>query len=62
MKVTAIMDDSIPKEKVKEAMAIQTAVLTGACNTCFYLPQCESDSSFKFPADAACMRILNSGN
>ena len=62
MKVTVVMDNSVPKEKIKEAMAIQTAVLTGACNKCVYLPQCETDETFKFPNDAPCMRILNSKN
>jgi hypothetical protein len=44
-------------EKIAEAGAVSWAVWSSACNSCRYLPQCESDDSFRFPNDAPCMKI-----
>lgn len=58
MKVIAVLDKNIPKGKMTEAMAIQRAVISGACNKCQHLKQCEKDETFKFPKDAECMKIM----
>lgn len=39
-------------EKIAEAGAVSWAVWSSACNSCRYLPQCESDDSFRFPNPA----------
>lgn len=49
--------DKYPADMQAEGIAINNAVLSGACNSCRYLPRCCSDDSFKLPSDAACMKI-----
>ena len=44
-----------PDEKQLEGIGVYLALMTGACNKCEHLKRCESDESFAFPADAACM-------
>lgn len=50
-----IFDKPYSDEKIAEGRAIQWAVVSGACNWCKYLPQCEKDENFEFPPDAPCM-------
>ena len=50
-----IFDRPYPADKQAEGMAVQWAVVSGACDKCQYLKRCESDAAFVFPAMAACM-------
>jgi hypothetical protein len=43
-------------EILLEGTAVSWAVYTGACKSCRYLPQCETDDSFTFPNDSPCMK------
>ncbi len=52
---TVIFDKPYSKEKIAEGLAVQRAVISGVCNMCKYLRQCENDDTFKFPKDAPCM-------
>lgn len=55
VKHITIFDKAYSKEKITEGLKVQMAVITGKCNTCEYLPRCETDSGFAFPKDAPCM-------
>jgi hypothetical protein len=59
MKKVLIIDPDVPQEDKPEGLAVYKAITTGECNVCPYLKRCENDGSFKFPSDAACMKILN---
>ena len=50
-----VFDKLYSGEKIAEGRAVQWAVLSGACNKCKYLSQCESDNNFEFPQNAPCM-------
>lgn len=52
-------DRARPENEVKRALGVREAVLTGECNTCPHNTRCGNDSSFKFPADAACMVLAD---
>ena len=54
-KIITIFDAPYPAEKQAEGIAVNWAVLSGACNTCPYLSRCESDESFFPHSNAACM-------
>lgn len=54
---TVLFVDEYPADMQAEGIAINHAVLSGACNSCRYLLRCCSDDNFKLPADAACMKI-----
>lgn len=54
-KNVVIFDKPYSEDKIAEGMAVQWAVLSGACNECKYLKQCSNDSGFVFPENAACM-------
>lgn len=58
MKNIVVFDRPYSKEKIQEGIAVQKAVITGECNKCTYLKQCESDKSFEFPKDSACMKTM----
>lgn len=47
------------RDKQAEGVGVNWAVVSGACNACPYLARCESDRSFKFPEDAACIGKKN---
>lgn len=51
-----IFDKQYSQEKIKEALGVNMAVITGACNKCPYLRKCESDNTFIFPKDAYCRK------
>jgi MoaA/NifB/PqqE/SkfB family radical SAM enzyme len=59
MKKILIIDADVPQKDIAEGRAVYEAVMTGKCDVCPYLKQCEGDGNFRFPQDAACMRILN---
>jgi len=51
-----IFDKPYPAATLKEGLAVQWAVTSGACNSCCYLEACEnSDTTWAFPEDAPCM-------
>ncbi|MBE6704230.1 MAG: hypothetical protein E7583_03115 [Ruminococcaceae bacterium] len=50
-----IFDKPDSAEKIAEGLAVRWAVISGICNMCKYLHQCENDDKFKFPKDALCM-------
>lgn len=50
-----IFDKPYPPDKIREGIGVNHAFATGACDRCPHLPECESDESFRFPDDAACM-------
>ena len=59
MKHVLVIDESVPNDKRTEALAVYKAVMTGRCDVCSYLKQCEAGfESEEFPKDAACMQIL----
>lgn len=49
-----IFDGPYNQDKQAEGVGVNWAFCSGACNYCPYLPRCESDNEFVFPADAAC--------
>ena len=49
-----IFDKPYSDEKIAEGVAVQWAVVSGACNSCNHLQQCESNNNFKFPNNAPC--------
>lgn len=51
-----IFDEPYPPEKIREGIGVNYAFASGACDSCPYLPDCESDRDFQFPKDAACMK------
>jgi len=54
-----IFDKQYSTEKAAEALAVNWAVITGACNACRHMKICTSDMSVflweTFPHDAPCM-------
>lgn len=50
-----IFDRPYPADKQAEGLAVQWAVMSGACDKCRSLKRCESDATFVFPSGAACM-------
>lgn len=50
-----IFDKPYSEETIAEGRAVQWAVVSGSCNRCKHLQQCESDNNFEFPQNAACM-------
>ena len=50
-----IFDKPYSDEKVAEGRAVQWAVISGACNKCKHLQQCESSNNFEFPKNSPCM-------
>lgn len=50
-----IFDRPYPADKQAEGMAVQWAVVSGACDKCKYLKRCENDAAFVFPSAADCM-------
>lgn len=56
MKNVTMFMDEMPKELQAEGLGVQMAVISGECNRCGYLAKCSTDSSFKFPAEAFCMK------
>lgn len=50
-----IFDKPYSEDKIAEGRAVQWAVVSGYCNKCKYLQQCESDNNFEFPQNAPCM-------
>lgn len=62
MRKILIFDQSVPQNKRAEGLAVYKAVMTGKCDICPYLKQCEKGEDFEFPKDAACMKILNAAN
>ena len=62
MKKIVVFEYGTSREKMKEGMAVQQAITSGACNLCEYLGQCMNDRTFKFPQNASCMKIMNSSN
>lgn len=51
-----IFDRPYPYEKQMEGLAIGQAVVSGECFKCSYYKRCSSDETFRFPAEAACMK------
>ena len=51
-----IFDREYPMEKQAEGIAVNQAVLTGACNQCGFLARCSTDDSFKPPVFAWCAK------
>lgn len=51
-----VFDNPYSADKTAEGLAIQWAVMSGACNSCKNLYECESKSNFVFPKRAACMK------
>ena len=54
-KHVVMFDKFYDSKKQKEGLAVHWAVVSGACNLCKYLPECETNEKFKFPKDAPCM-------
>ncbi len=50
-----VFDKPYPTEKIAEGMAVNWAVVNGACEECINLNQCASERDFKFPIDSPCM-------
>lgn len=50
-----IFDKPYSEDKIAEGRAVQWAVVSGSCNKCKYLSQCESNNNFEFPKNAPCM-------
>lgn len=55
MNNAVIFDKTYSPDKIDEGLAVNWALLSGACNKCKYLKQCESGNSI-FPEDAPCMK------
>lgn len=51
-----IFDKPYSPEKLAEGLAISTAIMSGACDRCGYLRECESSGVSIFPTDAWCMK------
>lgn len=48
-------DQEYPEEDMVEGIALLQAVVFGDCLKCPYYKQCNSDDTFRFPSNAACM-------
>ena len=59
VKHITIFDQSYPREKQAEGLAISEAVLTGKCEKCPFLNKCERDRNFEFPIMAWCQKRKN---
>ena len=57
-----LFDKSYSREKTLEGLGVNHAIITGKCDKCEYLPECETNSNFVFPCDAACMVYADSLN
>ncbi len=55
MAYSVLFDKPYSADKIAEALAVQWAVVNGACDNCMYLENCASNKNFKFPQDALCM-------
>ena len=55
-----IFDEPYPSEKIREGIGVNYAFTSGACDSCPYLPDCESNRAFQFPKEAACMKYAES--
>ncbi len=56
MKYETIFDKTYSDEKQAEGLGVAFALMTGACNGCESLKQCETDDTFIFPENAPCMK------
>ncbi len=45
------------KERISEGLGILQAIITEDCGKCPYYEQCIRDTSFTYPANAACMKF-----
>jgi hypothetical protein len=50
-----LFDKPYPRDKMVQGLGVSYAVATGKCGKCEYLPECETNSSFVLPDNAACM-------
>lgn len=55
-----VFDKGYPEDKVREAIGVNHAFAAGDCDKCPYLKECESTPGFRFPDDAACMKVARS--
>ncbi len=53
---TVVFDRAYSADKIGEGRAIQWAVMSGECEKCKNLYECEHNRRFKFPKRAACMK------
>ena len=60
MEHKVIFDKPYSQEKIKEGLGVYMALITGACNKCPHLSECEGNEHFKFPQNASCMREIPS--
>lgn len=54
-KIITMVNPSISEKNIDLALLVQKAILTGKCNECKYLKECESNRDFKFPSDVRCI-------
>ncbi len=55
MKIVTTFDRPYSNEKQAEGIGIMLAVISGECDKCSCLKQCESDGTFKPADDMPCM-------
>ncbi len=55
MEVITMFSPNMSKEDINFGLIIQEAILTGKCEKCKYLKECENNKDFKFPDDSWCM-------
>lgn len=54
--ITTFANPNMSDEEIKFGLVIQKAILTGQCNECKYLTECENNPFFEFPKDSWCIR------
>lgn len=51
-----LFDGVYSAEKQAEGLSISEAIVSGKCNNCTFLKECESNENFKFPESAWCYK------